>query len=90
MKPPTDESSPQILLAACVFDLATAGLKPRIRLQVVGVVAAITIYTYWYFSPLAYAGVWTQAQCESAKWSKGWDFSWYVLPLISDDEWYIY
>lgn len=74
--------SPQILLFACIFDLATSALKPKIRLQVVGVVVLLTVGTYWYFSPLAYAGVWTRSQCESAKWLHNWDFSWFV-PLSS-------
>lgn len=67
-----------ILLLASVFDLLTSLPKPRIRLQVAGVLIVVTVCTWWYFSPLAYAGVWTRGQCESAKWRKNWDFSWCV------------
>lgn len=66
----------QILLLACAFDLATSMLKPRIRLQIVAIVIIATVWTYWHFSPLTYAGMWTRAQCEKAKWRKNWDFSW--------------
>ncbi|KAM0750753.1 glycosyltransferase family 39 protein [Meredithblackwellia eburnea MCA 4105] len=65
-----------ILLSACVFDLTTSMLKPRIRLQVAIVLLLITLYNFWYFSPLTYAGVWTRQQCENAKWLRNWDFSW--------------
>lgn len=66
----------QILLFAAIFDLATTTLKPRVRLQLVGVIALVTIYTYYHFSPLVYAGQWTKSECERSKWVKGWDFSW--------------
>lgn len=75
-----DAREKQILLSAGIFDLATTRLKPKVRLQLVGVIALITIYTYWNFSPLTYAGSWTKSQCKSAKWVKNWDFSWYVFP----------
>ncbi|GAA5961088.1 hypothetical protein JCM21900_006701 [Sporobolomyces salmonicolor] len=65
-----------LLLAATVFDLLTSLLRPRIRLQLaVGLILA-AVLAWWYLSPLAYAGVWTRAQCESAKkWGRNWDFS---------------
>ena len=71
----------QILLSATVFDFLTSKLKSRVRLQAVGVIVFITVYTFWYFSPLTYAGKWTRSQCESAKWMKNWDFSWSVFSL---------
>jgi len=63
-----------ILLICGVFDLATHTLKPRLRLQIAGVIALIALFNYWQFSPLAYGLPWTKAKCESAKWVKTWDF----------------
>ena len=85
-RPPVDPRlttawSCQVLLSACIFDLGTSMFKPRFRLQIAAVVLTIAVSNWWYFSPLTYAGVWTRGQCESAKWMKNWDFSWYALPL---------
>lgn len=65
-----------ILLTASIFDLATSSLKPKIRLQVAGVLIVAAVWTWWHFSPLTYAGQWTRGQCDAAKWRKTWDFSW--------------
>ncbi|SCV70352.1 BQ2448_1746 [Microbotryum intermedium] len=64
-----------ILLSASVFDLATSFLKPKFRLQAVVLFALAAMATYWYFSPLTYAGVWTHEQCIRAQWRPHWDFS---------------
>jgi dolichyl-phosphate-mannose-protein mannosyltransferase len=65
-----------ILLTCGVFDLSTSWLKPKVRLQVAAVLAIAAIASWYHFSPLAYAGMWTKSQCSSAKWVKTWDFSW--------------
>ena len=64
-----------ILTFASVFDLVTSSLRPRLRLQVAGGIAVVAIWSYLYFSPLAYGNQWTRRQCEKAKWLKTWDFS---------------
>lgn len=64
-----------VLLFATTFDLATAALKPRVRLQAVGLVVLLTVGTWWYFSPLAYGSPWTKSSCNRARWMKHWDFS---------------
>ncbi|KAG8767091.1 hypothetical protein FRC12_006454 [Ceratobasidium sp. 428] len=64
-----------ILMACAVFDAATATLKPRIRLQIAGVLAIIVIWNYMHFSPLTYGSEWTKGKCESSKWLKTWDFA---------------
>ncbi|KAG8955780.1 hypothetical protein FRC00_005275 [Tulasnella sp. 408] len=64
-----------ILLTASIFDLATSSLKPKIRLQVAGVLIVAAVWTWWHFSPLTYAGEWTRGKCDAAKWRKTWDFS---------------
>lgn len=65
-----------LLLTAVAFDLATSMLRPRVRLQVAVVLILGAVGAWYYLSPLAYAGVWTRSQCESAKrWGKNWDFS---------------
>ena len=67
-----------ILLACSVFDLVTANLRPRVRLQIAAVLLLIAIWNYAYFSPLVYGNPWTKAKCRNAQWLKTWDFSWYV------------
>ncbi|KPV74430.1 glycosyltransferase family 39 protein [Rhodotorula graminis WP1] len=65
-----------LLLTATAFDLATARLRPRVRLVVVGALVAAAVVAWWALSPLAYAGEWTRAKCDRAKtWGKNWDFS---------------
>ncbi|KAK4047504.1 Dolichyl-phosphate-mannose--protein mannosyltransferase 1 [Microbotryomycetes sp. JL221] len=64
-----------IMLSAVVLDSITARLKPRLRLQIVVLLSIMAIWTFWHFSPLTYASVWTREQCERAKWSRHWDFS---------------
>ncbi|KZO93787.1 glycosyltransferase family 39 protein [Calocera viscosa TUFC12733] len=64
-----------VLLTAAVYDLATARLKPRYRVQVALVLVGLAVWTYWHFNPLAYGGQWTKGKCESSKWLKTWDFS---------------
>lgn len=67
-----------ILLSCVVFDLLTSSFRPRIRLYIAGGLLFAAIWTYSYFSPLAYGSPWTKAKCENAKWLKTWDFSWWV------------
>ncbi|GAA5889696.1 hypothetical protein JCM6882_007106, partial [Rhodosporidiobolus microsporus] len=65
-----------LLLTATTFDLVTSLLRPRLRLQLAGVLVLFAVFSWWRLSPLAYAGVWTRGQCEAAKkWGKRWDFS---------------
>ncbi|GAA5999821.1 uncharacterized protein JCM10292_003757 [Rhodotorula paludigena] len=65
-----------VLLAATAFDLATARLRPRVRLYAVVALVAAAVCAWWTLSPLAYAGDWTRAKCERAKkWGRNWDFS---------------
>jgi dolichyl-phosphate-mannose-protein mannosyltransferase len=71
-----------ILLLCAVFDVATSTLRPRIRLQVAVLLAVIAIWTFLYFSPLAYGSPWTRAKCEKARWLKTWDFTWCVSPFL--------
>lgn len=65
-----------LLLAATAFDLATARLRPRLRLGVVVALVGAAVLAWWALSPLAYAGEWTRGRCERAKkWGRNWDFS---------------
>ncbi|KAJ7721344.1 glycosyltransferase family 39 protein [Mycena maculata] len=64
-----------ILLFAGVFDLVTSTLRPRVRLQIAGVLILLAVWNFWHFSPLAYGSEWTRGQCTSSKWLKTWDFS---------------
>ncbi|KAJ7196882.1 glycosyltransferase family 39 protein [Mycena haematopus] len=67
-----------ILLLSGVFDLVTSSLRPRVRLQIAGVLIILVIWNFVYFSPLAYGNQWTKSKCHSARWLKTWDFSWCV------------
>ncbi|GAA5876172.1 hypothetical protein JCM3774_003518 [Rhodotorula dairenensis] len=65
-----------LLLVATAFDLVTSRLRPRLRLSVALTLVGGAVLTWWYLSPLAYAGVWTRGQCERAKkLGRNWDFS---------------
>ncbi|KAF7965771.1 hypothetical protein HWV62_41964 [Athelia sp. TMB] len=64
-----------ILLSCAAFDLITSNLRPRVRLQIAGVIAVIAIWNFQHYSPLAYGSPWTRKKCENAKWLKTWDFS---------------
>jgi dolichyl-phosphate-mannose-protein mannosyltransferase len=64
-----------IMLFCTVFDYATSSIRPRMRFQLALVVVIVALWSYNYFAPLAYAGPWTKAKCNSAKWIKSWDFS---------------
>jgi len=65
-----------ILLFCSLFDLMTAALRPKIRLQIGAVLMIIAIWNFWYLSPLAYGNQWTSQKCRRAQWLKTWDFSW--------------
>lgn len=65
-----------ILLFCSFFDLMTAALRPKIRLQIGAVLMIIAIWNFWYLSPLAYGNQWTLHKCKKAQWLKTWDFSW--------------
>lgn len=67
-----------ILLTSTLFDFFTTTLRPRVRLQVGVVLILLAIYTFSRLSPLIYGNIWTKGQCDTAKWVKTWDFSWYV------------
>ncbi|KAJ7367532.1 glycosyltransferase family 39 protein [Mycena albidolilacea] len=64
-----------VLLLSSVFDLLTSSLRPRVRLQIAGVLIILAVWNFAYFSPLAYGNQWTRGKCNSAKWLKTWDFS---------------
>ncbi|KDN48044.1 hypothetical protein RSAG8_03060, partial [Rhizoctonia solani AG-8 WAC10335] len=64
-----------ILMTCAVFDAATFNLKPRVRLQIAGVVLIFVVWNYMHFSPLTYGTPWTKGKCESSKWLKTWDFA---------------
>ncbi|KAI0915447.1 hypothetical protein AcV5_003665 [Taiwanofungus camphoratus] len=64
-----------ILLSCCVFDLVTATLRPKVRLQIAAVLLVIAIWNYVYLSPLAYGSQWTRAKCNNARWLRTWDFA---------------
>ena len=77
-----------ILLLASVFDLSTSALKPKFRVQIGAVVLIAALWAYMHWSPLIYAGKWTKAACEDAKWLKNWDFACgdfhqHVSPLLA-------
>jgi dolichyl-phosphate-mannose-protein mannosyltransferase len=65
-----------ILLSCSVFDLLTSTLRPRVRLQIAGVLIILAIWNFQYYSPLTYGSPWTRSKCEKAKMMKTWDFSW--------------
>ncbi|KLO17468.1 glycosyltransferase family 39 protein [Schizopora paradoxa] len=65
-----------ILLSCAAFDFVTSSVKPRARLYIAAGLVAFAVWTWSYFSPLAYGSPWTKAKCEEAKWLKTWDFSW--------------
>jgi dolichyl-phosphate-mannose-protein mannosyltransferase len=65
-----------ILLFCSFFDLMTAALRPKIRLQIGAVLMIIAIWNFWYLSPLVYGNQWTSSKCSKAQWLKTWDFSW--------------
>lgn len=65
-----------ILLSCACFDLVTSTLRPRVRLQIAGILLIIAIWNFAYLSPLAYGNAWTKSKCLNSKWLKTWDFSW--------------
>ena len=67
-----------ILLLCVVFDVLTSTLRTRYRLGVAALLLLVAIANFNHLSPLAYGTPWTKKQCESARWLKTWDFSWYV------------
>jgi len=64
-----------ILLYCAIFDLVTSTLRPKVRLQVAGVLIVLAIWNFQHFAPLAYGTEWTRPKCEGARWLKSWDFS---------------
>lgn len=64
-----------ILLYCAIFDLVTSTLRPKVRLQVAGVLIILAIWNFQHFAPLAYGMEWTRPKCEGARWLKSWDFS---------------
>ncbi|KXN91163.1 Dolichyl-phosphate-mannose--protein mannosyltransferase 1 [Leucoagaricus sp. SymC.cos] len=64
-----------ILLYCGIFDLVTSTLRPRVRLQVAGLLILLAFWNFQHFAPLAYGTEWTRAKCEQARWLKTWDFS---------------
>ncbi|KAG8860539.1 hypothetical protein FRB96_003793 [Tulasnella sp. 330] len=74
-----------ILLTCSVFDLGTSNLRPKVRLQVAGVLIMGAVITWYHFSSLTYAGQWTKSQCRNSKWLKTWDFSCDDFPVTYGD-----
>ncbi|PWN19306.1 PMT-domain-containing protein [Microstroma glucosiphilum] len=64
-----------VLLLALLFDLLTAGLRPRFRLAAATALIVVVVWAYAQFAPLTYAGEWTSKGCEGARWLKTWDFN---------------
>lgn len=64
-----------VLVFCTLFDYATSRIRPRQRFQIAVALAILAIWSFNYFSPLAYAKPWTKTQCNDAKWLKTWDFS---------------
>lgn len=75
-----------ILLSCAVFDFITSTLRPRVRLQIAGVIAVIAIWNFQHYSPLAYGTPWTRGKCENARWLKTWDFSWCALSSSASED----
>jgi dolichyl-phosphate-mannose-protein mannosyltransferase len=71
-----------VLMLCGVFDLMTATLRPKVRLQIAAVVGAIAVWNFARFSPMVYGSEWTVGRCESARWVKTSDFSWCVDPCL--------
>lgn len=74
-----------VLLLALLFDLLTAGLRPRFRLAAASGVIMVVLLTYLEFSPLVYATPWTLKSCERARWLKTWDFNCREFPQSVSD-----
>lgn len=70
-----------ILLCCVVFDLVTLSLRPRVRLYIAAGMLLLAIWSFSYFSPLAYGGPWTRGACEKARWLKTWDFACNDFPV---------
>ncbi|KAI5117016.1 hypothetical protein M0805_001615 [Coniferiporia weirii] len=70
-----------ILMCCGVFDLITSSLRPRVRLYIAAGLLSLAIWSFTYFSPLAYGGPWTRGQCERARWLKTWDFACNDFPM---------
>ncbi|EJD00774.1 glycosyltransferase family 39 protein [Fomitiporia mediterranea MF3/22] len=70
-----------ILLCCTVFDLVTSSLRPRVRLYIAAGMLLVAIWSFSYFSPLAYGGPWTRGACEKARWLKTWDFACNDFPI---------
>ncbi|KAI0052691.1 glycosyltransferase family 39 protein [Auriscalpium vulgare] len=65
-----------ILMLCGVFDFLTSTLRPRVRLQIAGIIILLAIWNFSIFSPLAYGSPWTKSKCTDSQWLKTWDFSW--------------
>ncbi|CAO1636281.1 unnamed protein product [Jaminaea pallidilutea] len=74
-----------ILLMALLFDLLTAGLRPRFRLAAASAVIMVALLAYVEFSPLTYANPWSLKSCERARWIKTWDFNCRDFPMNVND-----
>ncbi|KAF9449496.1 glycosyltransferase family 39 protein [Macrolepiota fuliginosa MF-IS2] len=68
-----------ILLYCGVFDCVTSTLRPRVRLQIAGLLVVLAVWNFQHFAPLVYGTEWTRAKCEGARWMKSWDFSWWAF-----------
>ena len=64
-----------ILMLGAVFDFTTISLSNKTRAQVAGVILLCSLWSFNHWRPLVYAGKWTKAECEKAKWRPNWDFS---------------
>lgn len=64
-----------VLMLALLFDLLTAGLRPRYRLAAASAMILVAVMTFSEFSPITYAQPWTLRSCERARWMKPWDFN---------------
>lgn len=74
-----------VLMLALLFDLLTAGLRPRYRLAAASAMVLVTVLTFSEFSPITYAQPWTLRSCERARWMKPWDFNCREFPSSLSD-----
>lgn len=74
-----------ILVLAVLFDVVTAGLRPKFRLMAALALVSIAFASYSTYAPLAYASPWTQRACERSRLLKTWDFNCREFPQHRSD-----
>ena len=64
-----------ILLFAVLFDVLTAGLRPKYRFVAAMVMILIAFTSFSTYAPVTYATPWTKKSCERARLLKSWDLN---------------